>query len=53
MTEQLKTMDHLWRYFPRALLSLLVILLLAVGAEAAELKIFRLGYSTVGPAGTG
>lgn len=31
----------------------LVILLLAVGAGAAELKRFRLGYSTVGPAGTG
>ena len=46
-------MNHPWQYFPRALLSALAILLLAVGADAAELKKFRLGYSTVGPAGTG
>ena len=46
-------MNHLWRYFPRVLLGALVILLLAVEANAAELKKFRLGYSTVGPAGTG
>ncbi|MGZ9188002.1 MAG: ABC transporter substrate-binding protein [Candidatus Binatia bacterium] len=46
-------MNHPWRYFPRALLSQLVILLLAVAVNAAELKKFRLGYSTVGPAGTG
>jgi hypothetical protein len=46
-------MNHRWRYFPRALLSLLVILPLAVEAKAAELKKFRLGQSTVGPAGTG
>ena len=52
-TERQPTMNHLWRYFPRVLLGALVILLLAVEANAAELKKFRLGYSTVGPAGTG
>jgi len=46
-------MTHPRRYFPGPLLSALVILLLAIGAGAAELKKFRLGYSTVGPAGTG
>ncbi|HLN85638.1 MAG TPA: ABC transporter substrate-binding protein [Candidatus Limnocylindrales bacterium] len=46
-------MTHPRCYLFRALLSALVILLLSVGADAAELKKFRLGYSTVGPAGTG
>jgi ABC-type nitrate/sulfonate/bicarbonate transport system substrate-binding protein len=46
-------MIHPWRYFSGALLSALVIFLLAIGAGAAELRKFRLGYSTVGPAGTG
>jgi hypothetical protein len=36
-------MNHLWRYFPCVLLSALVILLLAVKVNAAELKKFRLG----------
>ncbi|MEO6164587.1 MAG: ABC transporter substrate-binding protein [Candidatus Binatia bacterium] len=46
-------MKHPWRYFRRALLSALVVLPLVIEAKAAELKKFRLGYSTVGPAGTG
>jgi len=46
-------MNDPWRNLPRALLRSLVILLLAVSVGAAELKKFTLGYSTVGPAGTG
>jgi len=46
-------MNHSWRYFTGALLSALIILLLAIEINAAELKKFRLGYSTVGPAGAG
>jgi len=46
-------MTHPRRFFPGVLLSALVILLPTIGAGAAELKKFRLGYSTVGPAGTG
>ena len=53
MTERQQTMNHPWRCFTHALLGASVILLLAVGAQAAELGKFRLGYSTVGPAGTG
>jgi len=37
-------MSHPRRNFPRALMSALVILLLAVGADSAERKKFRLGY---------
>jgi len=46
-------MNRSWRYFTGALLSALIILLLAIEINAAELKKFRLGYSTVGPAGAG
>ena len=46
-------MNHSWRYFTGALLSALILLLLAIEINAAELKKFRLGYSTVGPAGAG
>ena len=46
-------MSHSGRNLLSALLGALVILLFAGQADAAELKKFRLGYSTVGPAGTG
>ena len=39
--------------FAQLLLCVPAILLLAAGTHGAELKKFRLGYSTVGPAGTG
>jgi ABC-type nitrate/sulfonate/bicarbonate transport system substrate-binding protein len=39
--------------FTQGLLAVLVYLLLGASSEAAELKKFTLGYSTVGPAGTG
>jgi ABC-type nitrate/sulfonate/bicarbonate transport system substrate-binding protein len=39
--------------FTQSLLAVLVYLLLGASSEAAELKKFTLGYSTVGPAGTG
>ena len=35
------------------LMAVLVFFLLGAGGQAAELKKFTLGYSTVGPAGTG
>ena len=41
------------RYLCGALAALLTTFLFAVRVNAAELKKFRLGYSTVGPAGTG
>jgi ABC-type nitrate/sulfonate/bicarbonate transport system substrate-binding protein len=46
-------MKHLWRLFARAALGLPVLLFLGGDGYAAELKKFTLGYSTVGPAGTG
>ena len=46
-------MSHSGRNLLSALLGALVILLFAGLVDAAELKKFRLGYSTVGPAGTG
>jgi ABC-type nitrate/sulfonate/bicarbonate transport system substrate-binding protein len=46
-------MSYWRRHAARALLGGLVILLFASQVNAAELKKFRLGYSTVGPAGTG
>jgi len=46
-------MKHLWRPFGRAVLGLPVLLFLAGDGYAAEMKKLTLGYSTVGPAGTG
>jgi len=44
---------HLWVVFERALLASLLFLFLVVVGHAAEIKKITLGYSTVGPAGTG
>jgi len=44
---------HLWVVFERALLASLLFLFLVVVGHAAETKKITLGYSTVGPAGTG
>jgi NitT/TauT family transport system substrate-binding protein len=41
------------KLFTSVLLAVLVFFLLGAGGQAAELKKFTLGYSTVGPAGTG
>jgi ABC-type nitrate/sulfonate/bicarbonate transport system substrate-binding protein len=41
------------RFFARVLITLLLVLLAANGGHAAEPKKFSLGYSTVGPSGTG
>ena len=46
-------MKQLWRLFERALLGLSFFLFLGSDGHAAEMKKFTLGYSTVGPAGTG
>ena len=46
-------MKQLWRLFERALLGLSFFLFLGGDGHAAEMKKFTLGYSTVGPAGTG
>jgi NMT1-like family len=46
-------MKHLWRLFGRAVLGFPVLLFLGGDGYAAETKKLTLGYSTVGPAGTG
>jgi hypothetical protein len=46
-------MKHLRRFFGRAVLGLPVLLFLGGDGYAAEMKKLTLGYSTVGPAGTG
>jgi NitT/TauT family transport system substrate-binding protein len=46
-------MKQLWRLFERALLGLSFFLFLGSDGHTAEMKKFTLGYSTVGPAGTG
>ena len=46
-------MKHAWGLFKRAFLSLLVLFFFGGAGYAAEMKKFTLGYSTVGPAGTG
>ena len=46
-------MKQLWRFFVRAILGLPVLLVLGSDGYAAEMKKLTLGYSTVGPAGTG
>ena len=46
-------MKHLRRFFERALLGLLVVLCFGSAGYPAELTKLILGYSTVGPAGTG
>ena len=46
-------MRHRKNHFARTTISLLLLLLLAVGISSAQTKRITLGYSTVGPAGTG
>jgi len=46
-------MNKPWQHFARVLLISLVIVPFPLGRGAAEQKKFTLGYSTVGPAGTG
>lgn len=46
-------MKHLWGLFERSLLAVLVFSFLGGAGYPAELKKLTLGYSTVGPAGTG
>jgi NitT/TauT family transport system substrate-binding protein len=46
-------MKHAWRLFKRAVFSLLVLFFFGGTGDGAEMKKFSLGYSTVGPAGTG
>jgi NitT/TauT family transport system substrate-binding protein len=46
-------MKHLWRLFERGMLAVLVFSFLGGAGFPAELKKLTLGYSTVGPAGTG
>jgi ABC-type nitrate/sulfonate/bicarbonate transport system substrate-binding protein len=45
--------NHARKLFARVQVALLVFFLLGANGQAAELKKFTLGYSTVGPAGTG
>ena len=47
------TMKPIWSLFERAMFALLVFLFLGGGGYPAEMKKLTLGYSTVGPAGTG
>ena len=46
-------MNHLWRLFEGVVLGVVALLFFVADAHPAELKKLTLGYSTVGPAGTG
>jgi ABC-type nitrate/sulfonate/bicarbonate transport system substrate-binding protein len=46
-------MKYLWRLFEGVVLGVVALLFFVADADPAELKKLTLGYSTVGPAGTG
>ena len=46
-------MKHLWKFLEGGVLGLVVLLFFVAAGHPAELKKITLGYSTVGPAGTG